>query len=139
MIPSTTTAIVVLAVIVAAALAGYWAGWEVRAGLARKQLDARDVELEALRAEYDATCEAFADWVEDHAGTYPPTIWSDAVLPGGQVCAVPVDGGGICGMPVESEPCPFHTCHVCAAAAPHMPSGICGYPAPCPDHGQAAA
>lgn len=39
-----------------------------------------------------------------------PTVWSDAVLPGGQVCAVPMSGmpGAICGYPVESEPCPLH-------------------------------
>lgn len=31
----------------------------------------------------------------------PNAVWSDAVAPGGYVCAV-------CGMPVESEPCPEH-------------------------------
>lgn len=56
----------------------------------------------------------------------PPTVWSDAVAPGGEVCAVPVPGlpDGICGTPTESEPCPEHTetapeatcggCDVCA-------------------------
>lgn len=39
-----------------------------------------------------------------------PEIWSDAVAPGGYVCAVPMPGqpDGICGYPVESEPCPKH-------------------------------
>jgi hypothetical protein len=39
-----------------------------------------------------------------------PTLWSDAVAPGGLVCAAPSLGlpGGICGFPVESEPCPEH-------------------------------
>jgi len=39
-----------------------------------------------------------------------PTVWSDAVAPGGEVCAVPMPErpDGICGMPVESEPCREH-------------------------------
>jgi hypothetical protein len=37
-------------------------------------------------------------------------VWSDAIPPGGYVCAVPQPGNpdGICGYPVESEPCPIH-------------------------------
>jgi hypothetical protein len=44
------------------------------------------------------------------AADTPPTVWSDAVAPGGEVCAVLVLGKPeqICGMPVESEPCPEH-------------------------------
>lgn len=40
----------------------------------------------------------------------PPTVWSDAVPPGGMVCAVYAPGrpDDICGTPVESEPCPTH-------------------------------
>jgi hypothetical protein len=40
----------------------------------------------------------------------PPTVWSDAVPPGGMVCAVYAPGrpDDICGTPVESEPCPEH-------------------------------
>jgi hypothetical protein len=69
-------------------------------------------EREDLADTLDATMRNFEDYVEDHANTYPPTIWSDAVPPGGQVCAVPVSDkpGEICGMSVESEPCPEHTC-----------------------------
>jgi hypothetical protein len=39
-----------------------------------------------------------------------PTVWSDAVPPGGMVCAAPFPHrpGEICGMPVESEPCRVH-------------------------------
>ena len=39
-----------------------------------------------------------------------PTVWSDAIPPGGRVCAAPMPDlpDGICGMPVESEPCPDH-------------------------------
>lgn len=39
-----------------------------------------------------------------------PTLWSDAVAPGGLVCAAPSPElpGGICGFPVESESCPEH-------------------------------
>jgi hypothetical protein len=39
-----------------------------------------------------------------------PEAWSDAVPPGGYVCAVPKPShpDGICGMPVESEPCNLH-------------------------------
>lgn len=39
-----------------------------------------------------------------------PETWSDAVPPGGYVCAVPDPGkpDGICGMPTESEPCTLH-------------------------------
>lgn len=67
---------------------------------------------EELASTLAATVENFADYVEDHANTFPPTMWSEAVWPGGQVCAAPKPGwpDGICGMPVESEPCPEHTC-----------------------------
>ena len=39
-----------------------------------------------------------------------PEVWSDAVPPGGYVCAAPDPDrpDGICGMPVESEPCLDH-------------------------------
>jgi hypothetical protein len=39
-----------------------------------------------------------------------PTVWSDAVAPGGLVCAAQAEHmpDGICGWPVESEPCPAH-------------------------------
>ena len=39
-----------------------------------------------------------------------PVAWSNAVFPGGYVCAVPDSGtpDGICGVPVESEPCGQH-------------------------------
>ena len=39
-----------------------------------------------------------------------PAVWSDAVAPGGMVCAVPAPGNpdGICGNPVETEPCNQH-------------------------------
>lgn len=69
-------------------------------------------QREELAATLNATVENFADYVEDHANTYAPTTWSEAVWPGGQVCAVQVayKPDGICGMPVESEPCPDHTC-----------------------------
>ena len=74
-----------------------------------------------------------------------PEVWSDAVAPGGYVCAAPdrLQPGGICGMPVESEPCARHSppaagapvaigggmvahCQVCADL-PHSPHGA---PAP---------
>jgi hypothetical protein len=69
-------------------------------------------QLAEVKSTLDATMLRFEEYVEDHANTYPPTIWSDAVPPGGQVCAAPVDDqpGEICGMPVESEPCPAHVC-----------------------------
>lgn len=77
----------------------------------------------------DATMRNFEDYVTDHANTYPPTIWSNAVAPGGQVCAVPIPDmpGAICGYPVESEPCPIHTCR-CAHGllGDDMLTGRCG-------------
>lgn len=57
-----------------------------------------------------------------------PTVWSDAVWPGGEVCAVPVLGGsdGVCGMPVESEPCRKHTrCDTCGHEEPDHDAGQC--------------
>ncbi len=40
----------------------------------------------------------------------PAEVWSDAIPPGGYVCAVPSPNlpDGICGMPVEDEPCSIH-------------------------------
>lgn len=78
----------------------------------RDQLREELEELAEVKATLAATMRNFEGYVEDHANTFPPTTWSDAVAPGGQVCAVRIPGrpNGICGMPVESEPCPEHTC-----------------------------
>lgn len=118
-------------------LIAYWVGYNrrVRADVAFKAGNAEGYsegriegahEREELREQLaevndtlDATMLRFEEYVEDHANTYPPTTWSDAVPPGGQVCAVPMPDrpDRICGMPVESEPCPEHTCR-CLDADP---------------------
>lgn len=57
-----------------------------------------------------------------------PTVWSDAVAPGGMVCAVPMADrpDGICGMPVESEPCTVHArCTQCNHAGGDHDAGEC--------------
>jgi hypothetical protein len=62
------------------------------------------------------------------AANVPPTVWSNAVLPGGQVCAVPTHDNpdGICGMPVESEPCREHTrCTKCNHGGDDHDAGEC--------------
>lgn len=121
---------IALATLGLSCLIAYWVGYSrrVRADVAFKAGNAqgyREGRLEGARdrdqlreqlAEVndtlDATMLRFEEYVEDHAGTYPPTMWSDAVPPGGQVCAAPMPDrpDGICGMPVESEPCQEHTC-----------------------------
>jgi len=75
-------------------------------------------EREDLADTLDATMRNFTDYVEDHANTYPPTIWSDAVPPGGQVCAVPVSDrpGEICGC--RSSPSHAPSTRVPASARP---------------------
>lgn len=60
--------------------------------------------------------------------TTPPTMWSSAVAPGGQVCAVPMPDkpDGICGMPVESVPCPEHArCTLCTHDGEDHDAGEC--------------
>lgn len=93
---------------------GRAAGIRIGRTESQRERDQLREELAEAKATLDATMRNFEDYVEDHANTYPPTIWSDAVPPGGQVCAAPVSDrdqpDGICGMPVESEPCPVHTC-----------------------------
>jgi len=91
---------------------GRAAGIRVGRDESHRERDQLREELNEAKDTLDATMLRFEEYVEDHANTYPPTIWSDAVPPGGQVCAVPVSDkpGEICGMPVESEPCPEHVC-----------------------------
>jgi hypothetical protein len=62
------------------------------------------------------------------AAENPPTVWSDAVAPGGMVCAVPIPGKpeGVCGMPVESEPCTEHArCVKCNHGGMDHDAGEC--------------
>jgi len=68
--------------------------------------------------------------IMDAAPEAAPEVWSDAVPPGGMVCAVPDDltADGICGNPVESEPCNRHDGEPAAPArsltAPDVVAGL---------------
>lgn len=68
------------------------------------------IEYDAKRGRSGTMREEYALAVARVINGGPPTVWSDAVPPGGQVCAVYAPGrpDDICGMPVESEPCPDH-------------------------------
>lgn len=67
----------------------------------RAELTQADLVIASMRAALD----------EADAKETAPEVWSDAVAPGGYVCAAPdpTRPDGICGMPVEDEPCSEHT------------------------------
>lgn len=68
----------------------------------------KPIDWDAPARDLNETDGAYADARAMMYGA--PVVWSDAVPPGGYVCAAQIVDlpGGICGWPADKEPCPQH-------------------------------